>query len=1066
MSGRITSESLEKWGEVADALDATKSLKYRVPRIGEWQRQYALIALLMARVARLNSTTKFIWKRLTFLWSTLMAALHNVDDYLSGYDIFISYAWGDGENYPHVLAEDLRKLRYKVFLDKDVFKAGDDLRAATRRRVRMSSLLLVVLRENVLESEWVSKEVAECRDAGRNAIVININGTFESAPPDLPLIKNFQYSLRINEALPQRDAGPSLQTVKKIDGSFTFVKSETRRTRSIAGTALVLVALMLIGGYFFVLERQQRALKLAARLEASGESASQLAETGAPEQGISAALAGLADFVRESDPNAKLPDALTAGLSKSLDATTELVSIQEPIHAAAIWPDGHSFLLLDSHGMMNIYREDGRKTNTVRLNYDGFPVRLSGAKLCPDQSGAILAWGADKLPRVFGGPDYTNFHAYGQSDFSSEIMDAVRHYGVAGAGFTPDGSQIWSVGQDGVCRVFARTNPAVCAWQYGPYPEIYGGYLAPNGQFLALRTAKPEIRMFRRTNGTIFAPIPRTIPWTNNPTDFFFLPDSAKTMMCYNDGSYELRPVEGGPAIKQRPFQGPFRSALTKDGHLILAAASPFGGSDCKIIDPETGSEFEVFHLAYQPLKIESLPQNSGFVVAGDDTQVHMLTWSGAELRQYGTKFTRMAQLYLSDDGERLLATDFEGEGALHETFGLGPVLKSRLFTNLCARAWFMSSGSNVLALFANGDLDVLNANSLIRVEHLADVGRGISNLLLSQAIYSTNSNEILYFNGEQLQRIEASTGAPKAHWKISPTPTGQFAMGFCGDSNAFFCASQYSNVFILDHELKTIATIPNLTNDTNEVVFEAKASDALVVGGLYGSVRVYDPRTGAERSHCQLFERSFDGYSAVPGCSRVVFTGDFGQFAILDLSDGSKTGPTPEDAKVLKRYTACRAWLGPGASVFVLGHALGSMELRSATNGSLICELSIPKENLGDVLFSQDGKFIFVSTPDGIVRQFSQETGSLHSMYNSHAGTPIGIAAAPNSDRVLSWGLDGRIVVWSVSDADLVRKAIEVFANSARQGIVISAGLDDASVVGADLRKAKSKLMAAFLRQ
>jgi WD40 repeat protein len=345
-------------------------------------------------------------------------------------------------------------------------------------------------------------------------------------------------------------------------------------------------------------------------------------------------------------------------------------------------------------------------------------------------------------------------------------------------------------------------------------------------------------------------------------------------------------------------------------------------------------------------------------------------------------------------------------------------------------------------------------------------VGRSVPNAFPSQAVYSINADEILYFDGEQLQRIRGSTGAVMARRKISSTPTGLLAMDFCGGSNVFFCSSQYSNVFILDHELKTVATIPNLTNDTNEVILKAGAVDALVVGGLYGTVRICDPRTGAERSRCKLFERSLDGCSVVPESSRAVFTGDFGQFAILDLSNGLKTVPTPEDAHVLKRYSSCRAWLGPGGSIFVLGHNLGSVEVRNATRGSLIAELPIPKEYIGDVLFSQDGKDIFVSTPDGVVRQFGGETGSLHRMYNSHAGTYAGIAMAPNSDRLLSWGQDGRFVIWSVSDADLVRKAIEVFANSARQGIVRVAGSDDANVIRADLSDARSKLMAAFHKQ
>src|SRR5438876_9398964 len=107
--------------------------------------------------------------------------LKAITDFLFGYDVFISYAWADGTEYPPGLSRRLQERRFKVFLDQEIYLPGEDLSQATRRRVRMSTLLIVILRPSALRSPWVLREVQESLAAGRTPLVININGTFEAA---------------------------------------------------------------------------------------------------------------------------------------------------------------------------------------------------------------------------------------------------------------------------------------------------------------------------------------------------------------------------------------------------------------------------------------------------------------------------------------------------------------------------------------------------------------------------------------------------------------------------------------------------------------------------------------------------------------------------------------------------------------------------------------------------------------------------------------------------------------------------------------------------------------------
>ena len=105
-----------------------------------------------------------------------MRGLHDLADLLFGYDYFISYAHADGRRYAAELSRRLEALGFSVFLDERVYVAGDDLHSATRRRIRMSKKLVVIVREHALRSEWVGREIEVALAGGRAPIAIDING--------------------------------------------------------------------------------------------------------------------------------------------------------------------------------------------------------------------------------------------------------------------------------------------------------------------------------------------------------------------------------------------------------------------------------------------------------------------------------------------------------------------------------------------------------------------------------------------------------------------------------------------------------------------------------------------------------------------------------------------------------------------------------------------------------------------------------------------------------------------------------------------------------------------------
>lgn len=107
------------------------------------------------------------------------SVLLQLSDLFFGYDYFISYQHGDGLICPGALSERLQSLGYHVFLDRTGYAAGDDLSTMTRRRVRMSSYLIVVARPGALtRSDWVMREVHVCIGAGRTPIIVDVDRCF------------------------------------------------------------------------------------------------------------------------------------------------------------------------------------------------------------------------------------------------------------------------------------------------------------------------------------------------------------------------------------------------------------------------------------------------------------------------------------------------------------------------------------------------------------------------------------------------------------------------------------------------------------------------------------------------------------------------------------------------------------------------------------------------------------------------------------------------------------------------------------------------------------------------
>ena len=171
--------------------------------------------------------------------------LSRLVDYVFGYDFFISYSHADGKAYPQHLAQALVSRRFSTFLDEDVYAVGDELTAATIRRVGQSRRLVVICGPHAVRSPWVRREVETFALRHDVPLVIERDTTLVTDGEAHWLRELLGDTLTLREPVPCSDA-PSAETVDRLIRSFRVRRVERVRSTLFAATALIFAVLTVV----------------------------------------------------------------------------------------------------------------------------------------------------------------------------------------------------------------------------------------------------------------------------------------------------------------------------------------------------------------------------------------------------------------------------------------------------------------------------------------------------------------------------------------------------------------------------------------------------------------------------------------------------------------------------------------------------------------------------------------------------------------------------------------------------------------------------------------------------
>ncbi|HBY60080.1 MAG TPA: hypothetical protein DEH78_09670 [Solibacterales bacterium] len=385
-----------------------------------------------------------------------------VEDYLFGYDFFISYRWEGGKVYAIRLAKALAERGFDSFLDSESYQKGDDWQAVGAAAILRTSTLIVVGSPGIVESKPVLREVKIFCTTGRKIIPIDFDGSLDAANlGDCELAKFLHPEiLKIGEHSQCLESGPSAQALDELQRSFVSLRQSVKRMRAlrlvIATLGVLLVTSIALG---FVSERRRSEAVAAQKAEETARTNEHQSMLQAQkEQRLASAQAMASSALLNVGENSQLSLELAL---KSIDATAQdgllipeamnalrralkappiagtLLDQQSAVMGLALSPDGESLLSTSANGVVKIL--------SLAAGEDLFPVRPHGV------GRGEVAFSSKGRYFVTAGPD--GVRVWSARDHRQ--LWATPHRGPVV--FTPDEELLLVVNQDSVVYLDSKT---------------------------------------------------------------------------------------------------------------------------------------------------------------------------------------------------------------------------------------------------------------------------------------------------------------------------------------------------------------------------------------------------------------------------------------------------------------------------------------------------------------------------------------------------------------------------------------------------------------------------------
>lgn len=439
-----------------------------------------------------------------------------------GYDVFISYSRSDGLRYAQALYVGLNERGLAPFIDVVGTSPGQSTPASVLRRLRRSSMLVLVCSSGAAASKNISEEIEAFIPTGRNIVVIDMEGALLGAVfmdhlGGLPVQAETMSALALGK--------PSAAIVDAVISAVDFVRRSSRLRYSTIAASLL--AATLIGGSVWIstkivadADRAARRAGIGTLLEQDGGEAARLFEA-EPLNGLLAAIKGInalqtlegkdLSFVT-AVPDLPAVSPITALINSvgNVRERNQLARYPDTYLKVVFSPDGslvaaHSKSGADLIGLFNV--ESGREVATLKSEHR----QLMSLSFSPASD--VIASGGLNVVRLYSARTGKVLKTFTQ--------DKGFFYGVS---FSLDGKLVLAAHDDKVRIWNAQSGVEMQALSAGE-GSMYRLKFSPDGKTLAAGGATGFISLWEFDSGQL---IKRLKGHTKQIGSLVFAPNGTK----------------------------------------------------------------------------------------------------------------------------------------------------------------------------------------------------------------------------------------------------------------------------------------------------------------------------------------------------------------------------------------------------------------------------------------------------------------------------------------------------------------------------------------------------------
>jgi WD40 repeat protein len=465
----------------------------------------------------------------------------SIVDRLYGYDVFLAHRRSDGATYADRLSERLEKVGLRIFIDKKIYRPGDELAAATLRHIRMSTLLVVVGSPAIRESrepDWVLAEIGTYLEThsgnDRHVLPISFGGALQPGGTLTPVVVALlQSTIRREEPGDALTAPPSDGAINSIVQRFQRRNRDRVRLRVFQMLAAVFVVLLAIAATLGLVAnrndnraRQELRRAVALRLVAEGESKVGRSDARGDPRLLLQVLAA-----SHLLPGPEATEAILNSLQR-LSAIARIIPTTYENRCMAVSPQGALLVSGCERGILEIRSSTtgqligelsvpgGAHLNAVAFSPDGQTIAAGGeggyvyrwnvlSRMAMDppvkaHDGNItsLAYSADGTRMATGGAD-ARVRLWMGDHLNPATSLSLQHLGeVSSVAVSRNGRLVVSGSADGDVRVWRIAERGVAAMQLLKQGAgVTAIALSPDDSFIASGDASGNVRLWDSTRG-------------------------------------------------------------------------------------------------------------------------------------------------------------------------------------------------------------------------------------------------------------------------------------------------------------------------------------------------------------------------------------------------------------------------------------------------------------------------------------------------------------------------------------------------------------------------------------